>query len=81
MLGSEQIARRLNQVVVFFAINRIKRGYYEVEILPVTEDPGSMAKYEITELQTRLLEAQILRNPEYWLWSHRRWKYSKEPRS
>jgi Kdo2-lipid IVA lauroyltransferase/acyltransferase len=81
MLGSEQIARKLNQVVVFFAINRIKRGHYEVEIIPVTDDPGSTAKYEITELQTRLLEAQILRNPEYWLWSHRRWKYSKESMS
>jgi Kdo2-lipid IVA lauroyltransferase/acyltransferase len=78
MLGSEQIARKLNQAVVFFSINKIKRGYYEVEIIPVSDDPGSTGPYEITEKQTRLLEAQIIKKPEYWLWSHNRWKHQKE---
>jgi Kdo2-lipid IVA lauroyltransferase/acyltransferase len=78
MLGTEQIARRLNQVVVFFTVNKVKRGYYEVEIKPVTENPVSLGPYEITEMHTRLLEEQIRRKPEYWLWSHRRWKHIKE---
>ena len=78
LLGSEQIAKKLDQVVVYFAINKLKRGYYEVEIIPVTENPGSTQMYEITEIHTRLLEAQIREKPEYWLWSHNRWKHQKE---
>ncbi len=77
MLGAERIARRLNQVVVFFSVNKLKRGYYEVEIIPVTEQPQSTADYEITGMHLRLLEEQITRNPEYWLWSHKRWKHKK----
>lgn len=77
MLGTEQIAKRLDQVVVFLAINKIKRGYYEVEIIPVTENATQTNNYEITEIHTRLLEDQIRKKPEYWLWSHRRWKHKK----
>ncbi len=77
MLGSEQIARRLNQVVVYFAINKVKRGYYEVEVVPVTEEPGETSEFEITEKHIRLLESQIIKKPEYWLWSHKRWKHKK----
>ncbi|MFO7619154.1 MAG: lysophospholipid acyltransferase family protein, partial [Thermoplasmata archaeon] len=78
MLGSEQIARRLNQAVVFFSMNKVKRGYYEVEIIPVTEDSQSTNMYEITENHIKLLEDQITRKPEYWLWSHRRWSHKKQ---
>jgi Kdo2-lipid IVA lauroyltransferase/acyltransferase len=78
MLGSEQIAKRLGQAVVYFSMNKIRRGYYEVEILPVTDDPEQTAMYEITEKHTRLLEAQIENQPEYWLWSHKRWKHKME---
>ena len=75
MLGAERIARRLDQVVVFFSITRVKRGYYEVEIIPVAEEPQSTANHEITEMHIRLLEKQIMINPGYWLWSHKRWKH------
>ena len=78
MLGSEQIAKRLDQVVVFFKISKLKRGHYEVEIIPVAEDPLSTKMYEITERHTRLLEEQINERPQYWLWSHKRWKHIME---
>lgn len=78
MLGSEQIAMKLDQVVVFFIMKKLRRGYYEVEIVPVTEDPKSTGMYEITGKHIRLLEAQIIRKPEYWLWSHKRWKHKRE---
>lgn len=81
MLGSEQIAKRLDQVVVFLSMNKIGRGHYEVEIIPVTEHPQSARQYEITEMHTRLLESQIRKRPEYWLWSHKRWKHKLEVRS
>jgi Kdo2-lipid IVA lauroyltransferase/acyltransferase len=78
MFGSEHIARKLDHVVVFLAMSKVKRGFYEIEIIPVTEIPGSTGMYEITEMHTRLLEEQIQKRPEYWLWSHNRWKHVKE---
>lgn len=78
LLGAEKIARRLDQAVVFFSMNKIKRGFYEVEIIPVTENPRSTSDYEITESHTRLLEQQIRNHPAYWLWSHKRWKHKSD---
>ena len=78
MLGSEQIAKRLGLAVVFFSIDKVKRGYYEVEIITVADDPQSSPMYEITEKHTRLLETRINSRPEYWLWSHKRWKHKME---
>jgi Kdo2-lipid IVA lauroyltransferase/acyltransferase len=78
LLGTEQIAKRFGQAVVFFSMNKIKRGYYEIEIIPVYEDSESAGQYEITETHIRLLEAQINRRPEHWLWSHKRWKHKME---
>jgi Kdo2-lipid IVA lauroyltransferase/acyltransferase len=76
-LGSEKIARKTGFAVVFFKLSKIKRGYYELEVVPLCENPGATADYEITELHTRYLESVIREKPEYWLWSHRRWKHKR----
>jgi KDO2-lipid IV(A) lauroyltransferase len=60
--------------VVFFAVKKIKRGYYEIELKLITEDPKKLRYGEITEAHTRLLEHEIIGNPANWLWSHKRWK-------
>ncbi len=78
LLGTEKIAKRLDQAVVFFFMNKVKRGYYEIEIIPVTDSPRTTGEYEITEMHTRLLEMQIRKNPDFWLWSHKRWKHKME---
>lgn len=77
-MGVEKISRKLDQPVLFFDIQKIKRGYYEVEIIPLFDDPGSTAPFQITEEHTRILERIIRKKPQYWLWSHKRWKYTKE---
>ena len=41
------------------------------------ENPANSIKGEITELHTRYLEKVINENPQYWLWSHKRWKRKK----
>jgi KDO2-lipid IV(A) lauroyltransferase len=61
-------------VVVFFVVYKIKRGYYELELKLITKDAKSMNWGEITENHTKLLEAEIIKNPSQWLWSHKRWK-------
>lgn len=76
-LGIEKIARKTNQAVVFMYPEKIKRGYYRVHIIPVTENPSSLPLHEITEQHVKILEETIRKEPSLWLWSHRRWKHSK----
>jgi KDO2-lipid IV(A) lauroyltransferase len=60
--------------VVFFAIHKIKRGYYSIELKQITDQPRTLNWGDITEQHTKLLEAEINAHPEHWLWSHKRWK-------
>jgi KDO2-lipid IV(A) lauroyltransferase len=77
-LGVEKIAKRYNAAVVYYEIRRVKRGYYEVDITLITENAAKTADREITEKHVALLEQTIRRKPQYWLWSHRRWKHKPE---
>lgn len=77
VVGAEKVARKLNAVMLTVHPRKIKRGYYEVEYFLVTENAKDTAKFEITEKCTRFLENIIRENPEYWLWSHKRWKHKK----
>lgn len=77
-LGIEKIAKINNNPIVYFTISPYKRGYYECNIKKLIEDPISTAEHEITEIHTRELEKVIREKPEYWLWSHRRWKFKPE---
>ena len=74
-LGIEKIAKKTNQPIFYLKLSCVKRGYYEVDCVPLCLNPAATAKYEITELHTRFLEELIRNEPAYWLWSHRRWKY------
>ncbi len=74
-LGIEKIAKKTGHPVLFYHMNRIKRGYHEIIFKTLTEDPKSTADYEITKLHTAELERVIRQRPEFWLWSHKRWKF------
>ncbi len=74
-LGAEKLAAKTKQPVYFFKYRKIKRGYYEVEPLKLCDDASKLKQYELTDLHTKILEDLIRENPQYWLWSHRRWKY------
>ena len=77
ILGAEKIARKTNAIVLFANSQKIRRGKYEVEYQLVTDNPSECEKYEITEKCLQLLEKQIKEHPEFWLWSHKRWKHKK----
>ncbi len=74
LLGPERIARALDMAVVFADIVRIKRGYYELTFVPLFEEVKDLPPYAITEAHVRMLEKRIQEQPEFWLWSHKRWK-------
>ncbi|MGB1037949.1 MAG: lysophospholipid acyltransferase family protein, partial [Bacteroidia bacterium] len=77
-LGTERFAKKYDLPVVYGAINKEKRGHYSLTISVLTENPKETKDGEITELHTKKLEEQILTQPEYWLWTHKRWKRVRE---
>lgn len=76
-LGTEKISKIMDLPVIFFDNQRVKRGFYEVELKLITDKPKETAEYEITEAHVRLLESTINNHPDNWLWSHRRWKHKR----
>ena len=76
--GAERIARVLNTTVYYLDIYRPRRGYYVAKVVRMTSEPQKEEKFALTEKYYRLLENSIKRAPEFWLWSHNRWKRTRE---
>lgn len=76
-LGVEKVARKYDMAVVFFSSRKIRRGYYTFTAEILFEHPSGMPEYTVTEGHVRKLEELIKANPEYWIWSHRRWKHKR----
>ena len=75
--GTEKYAKEYNYPVIFGRVYKPKRGHYVLEFELACEYPQLTATGEITEKVTKMLEADIVKQPEFWLWSHRRWKLKK----
>jgi KDO2-lipid IV(A) lauroyltransferase len=73
--GAEMLAKKLDMPIVFFAVERKKRGYYEATFQTLAENPTDFKDYEITDKFLKLVETQIHEAPEYYLWTHKRWKH------
>ena len=73
--GAEMLAKKLNLAVVFCKVKKVKRGYYEVTFKTITLTPEEFKNYEITDIFLKLVEEQIHEAPEFYLWTHKRWKH------
>ncbi len=76
LFGVEQMANEFDLTVVYFTMNKIKRGQYSIEFQVLTDDPKSLPYGVLTEKHVQLLEESIIEQPCNWLWSHKRWKRS-----
>jgi len=76
-LGIEKIAIKMNIPVVYAHLDRVKRGFYECHLTTLFENPKETNEHQITEAHTRFLEQIIIKKPEMWLWSHKRWKFNE----
>lgn len=74
--GPEKGARNLNIPVLFASVYKTRRGYYHAELVMASENPAQLAPGELTLMYARFLEDAIRKQPENWLWSHRRWKHA-----
>ena len=76
--GAERLAKRLDFSIAYLKVTKIKRGFYEGEIITLTENPKDYKDYELTDLFLREVEKQIYDAPEYYFWTHKRWKHLKK---
>ncbi|MDA7802963.1 lipid A biosynthesis acyltransferase [Crocinitomix sp.] len=76
--GPEKLARKYGYTVLFGHSRKVKRGYYEVEFTHISDNPNQLAPGEVTDIYASLLEDLIRKKPQFWLWSHKRWKH-KQP--
>lgn len=76
--GTEKLSKKYDYPVVYAHLYKIRRGYYECIFEEITDNPKEAPHGFITETHTRLLERDILAAPEYWLWTHKRWKRKRE---
>ena len=72
--GAENIAHEYNYSVVYLHMSKPKRGYYNVTFEPICEIPAEMEYGKITDAHVKCLENDIYKYPQYWIWSHKRWK-------
>ena len=77
LVGTEQLARKFDYPVVFLDMCRPKRGHYTCEFVMISEHPQLEPENEITRKYMELLEKKIIEKPEFWLWTHNRWKHKR----
>ena len=78
-IGAEVIAKKYNMAIVFMDVQKIKRGYYEASFSLITDKPKDFKDFQLTEKYIRIVEKQIQNKPEYYTWTHRRFKHRQSP--
>lgn len=76
--GPERLSRMFNSTVFYCDVSRPKRGEYVCRYVKMTDDASKLPPFELTRKYYEMLENSIRRQPEYWLWSHRRWKRTRQ---
>lgn len=77
-VGTEELSKRLDFSVMYLKVEKVKRGYYTATFVPMVDDPQEYPDFQITRMFLDSLENQIREKPEYYLWSHKRWKLRKK---
>lgn len=76
--GAERIMRKMNNAVFYVDMERPRRGHYIYTFRLVTDNPASKPEFWLTRRFFELLEETILSDPRFYLWSHDRWKRTRE---
>ena len=73
--GAEMLAKKYDLSVIMVKVKKVRRGYYEATFLPIADNPKEFEDFKITEMYLQEVEKQILETPEFYLWTHKRWKH------
>ncbi len=78
--AAEMLAKKCDMAVCYLKVEKVKRGYYRATYVPIAENANSFKEHEITDLFLEEVEKQLYAEPEYYLWTHKRWKHrNKKP--
>ena len=76
--GAERISKIMDTAVYYIDVERPRRGYYVARFIKIADSLNEHPVFFATEQYFRLLDKNIQRAPQYWLWSHKRWKRTRE---
>ena len=71
------LAKKFDMNMIYMRIEKVKRGYYECQFEVLSYDPKRALDFELTDLFFRKVEEQIKEKPEYYFWTHKRWKHRR----
>jgi KDO2-lipid IV(A) lauroyltransferase len=74
--GAERLAKKLDLTIAYLKVTKVKRGFYEAEVMTLAENPKEYKDYLLTDMFLREVEKQIYETPEYYFWTHKRWKHA-----
>ena len=77
-VGAEMLSKRYNMNLIYLNTKKVKRGHYEATLELLSDNPKEVPNFELTDQYLKLLEKQIYDAPEFYLWTHKRWKYRRE---
>ena len=77
-IGAELLAKRFDMNVIYLNVKKVKRGYYEASFEVLSKDVKSIPDFKLSETFMDRVEKQVLEAPEYYLWTHKRWKHQKQ---
>lgn len=75
--GVEKISKKLGMAIVFMDIQKVSRGHYEARLEKLFDNSAETAENEVILTCVRKMEEEIVQRPEFWLWSHKRFKHSR----
>jgi KDO2-lipid IV(A) lauroyltransferase len=76
-VGAEMLSKRYNMNLLYLNTKKVKRGHYEATLEILSDNPKDVPDFELTNQYLHLLEKQIYEAPEFYLWTHKRWKYRR----
>lgn len=76
LTGTEKITKHYGFEAWFIKVRRVKRGYYEAEFVKMHDSPKSLPDFELTSIYFNMLEDMIKVAPEFYLWTHNRFKHA-----
>jgi len=76
--GTEMLAKKYDYAVMYIETTKVKRGFYETKMEILSENPREVPDFGITDLFMKKLEAKIRKEPQYYFWTHKRFKHMRE---
>ncbi|MGN0036102.1 MAG: lysophospholipid acyltransferase family protein [Bacteroidaceae bacterium] len=79
LTGTERVTKHYGYEAIFLRMKRVRRGYYECSFVPLHDNPRTLPDFELTSLYYQQLEQEITEHPEFYLWTHNRFKHAIRP--